>query len=429
MLERYNRLDRQLKGEKETEKDVNKKVEDKQQKEFSILPSYANDFLEKRKKEERAKQKYYELLAESQEIAKNDKTLIECSKKMDNIYEKMRELKYYGPEFQELVSEKNRILDEVQAHKDKVFSNVYDAQKEYQDLSTTADKKTIIQNMADDMKMQLKKISSNNDKLVKEIENLDIKTIEALKENDKNLDAKQDEISKAMRALDFYSPERAKLRKEFGEIATERGNIKKQIKEEQYNVALKVNKLLKINNGIELNTKNSSAMNNVVTKMKNCLDGVIPEHNYSNPEVSIKKYNKRAYHSGSTLHISENCDIGTSIHEMMHNLEEHSEHILMNSLAFATSRTNGEKQQSLKKITNLSYKANEVCKKDNFFNPYCGKLYDVFGGKNKTFISASASEIMSMGVQELFTNPKEFIKKDREYFDFVVANLQCKLWN
>lgn len=88
-----------------------------------------------------------------------------------------------------------------------------------------------------------------------------------------------------------------------------------------------------------------------------------------------------------------------------------------------------EKQESLKRLTGLNYKRDEVCKKDNFFNPYCGKLYDMFGGKNKTFSTATASEIMSMGVQELFTNPKEFAKNDREYFDFVVANLRGEVWS
>ena len=170
-------------------------------------------------------------------------------------------------------------------------------------------------------------------------------------------------------------------------------------------------------------------MQEVTDKLKNCLDGVIPATNFNNAEMTVRKNEGRAKHSGSTIYISAKEDIGTAIHETMHHLEEHSDHVLMNSLAFATSRTQGDKQESLKRLTGLSYRRDEVCKKDNFFNPYCGKLYDVYGGRDKTFKNAYASEVMSMGIQELFTNPKEFAKNDREYFDFVVANLQGKLWN
>lgn len=167
----------------------------------------------------------------------------------------------------------------------------------------------------------------------------------------------------------------------------------------------------------------------ILDELKACLDGVIPSDNFNNAEMTVRGHNGRAYQLGSTIHISKNEKIETAIHETMHHLEEHSEHVLMNSLAFAASRTEGEKQESLKRLTGLNYKANEVCKKDKFFNPYCGKLYDSFGGRNKNFVNSNASEIMSMGVQELFTNPKEFAKNDREYFDFVIANLQGRLWN
>lgn len=57
----------------------------------------------------------------------------------------------------------------------------------------------------------------------------------------------------------------------------------------------------------------------------------------------------------------------------------------------------------------------------------CGKLYDVFSGRNKTFSNCRASEIMSMGIQRLFEHPKEFMEEDKEYFDFVIAKLQGKI--
>ena len=87
-------------------------------------------------------------------------------------------------------------------------------------------------------------------------------------------------------------------------------------------------------------------------------------------------------------------------------------------------RTKGESIQSLRSITgNKGYKSGEKTKKDNFFSPYCGKLYNCY----ESYISADATELMSMGVQRLFENPKQFAKEDREYFDFVIANLRGEL--
>lgn len=60
-----------------------------------------------------------------------------------------------------------------------------------------------------------------------------------------------------------------------------------------------------------------------------------------------------------------------------------------------------------------------ITRKDNFKDPYCGKDYIDRRGKRV------ATEILSMGVQMLFTDPVGFAKDDREYFDFVVGVLGC----
>ena len=125
-------------------------------------------------------------------------------------------------------------------------------------------------------------------------------------------------------------------------------NKKDAIQKLEEKTALEVGKILQVENGVTLNTKCSPKMQEVTDKLKNCLDGVIPATNFNNAEMTVRKNEGRAKHSGSTIYISAKEDIGTAIHETMHHLEEHSDHVLMNSLAFATSRTQGDKQESLK---------------------------------------------------------------------------------
>lgn len=404
------------------------KKEETQTKKNGLLPDYAIDFFEKKEKRDAARDKWHKLLIEAQDRTKDDKKLIEYQNKIDEILAKMRLISSYNDEFQKLINEKNKISDERDNYKKELYKDVYAAQAEYSNLDLSSDKKDIIQKMSNDVKKQISTISKNNEPLVQKLNKLDSSEFEKLSEKDNELISKQNIIEKEFINLSFDNPKRAELREQYHELAKQRGEVRVARKELTYKRAVEIGKILQVQNGVKLNTKCSPAMQEITDKLKSCLDGIISADNFNNAEMTVRKHNARAFHSGSTINIAANDDIGTAIHETMHHLEEHSEHVLMNSLAFAMSRTEGEKQQSLKRLTGLRYKASEVCKKDNFFNPYCGKLYDVFGGRDKTFKNASASEIMSMGVQELFTNPKEFAKNDREYFDFVVANLQGKLW-
>lgn len=426
LLEKYKKVEEQLKGKKEPEK---KEEHKEQPKGNGLLPDYAKDFFDKKAKMEVARDKWQKILAELQTKAKEDKKFAEFQKQLDEVYNKMQNRRGYDYDFQQLINEKNKILDAKHEYEKEFYKEAYAAQDEYTKLSTTGDKKDIIQKMSSDVKKQINKISSRNDNLVNQINKIDTSRFAELKKEDEEIIKQQTELSNRSLKLDWSDPARKEIRSQFEELAKRRGEIKQEKRELEIKTAQEVSKILQVKNGVSLNTHCSAKMQPITDKLKNCLDGVIPDSNFNNAEMTVRAHGGRAFHSGSTINISSNEDIGTAIHETMHHLEEHSEHVLMNSLAFATSRTEGEKQASLKRLTGLSYKSSEVCKKDNFFNPYCGKLYDVFGGRDKKFVNSYASEIMSMGVQELFTNPKEFAKNDREYFDFVVANLQGNLWN
>ncbi|WP_373763050.1 minor capsid protein [Jeotgalibaca porci] len=101
----------------------------------------------------------------------------------------------------------------------------------------------------------------------------------------------------------------------------------------------------------------------------------------------------------------------TALHELGHRMEDVDKAILERERQFYEYRTKGETLQSLKKLKGGNYKENEMTRVDNFLNPYMGKDY---GG--------SSYEILTMGIDTLYTRPTELMK-DPEMFEWVVGML------
>lgn len=114
-------------------------------------------------------------------------------------------------------------------------------------------------------------------------------------------------------------------------------------------------------------------------------------------------------------------EIGTTLHESMHWLEHNNKNILNKSVAFLEYRTEGEVAKKLSEITGFNYKDTEIAKKDRFFSPYVGKIYKHTNGEYW------GTEILSMGVEELYNHPLDLYKKDKEYFNFIIAVLRKQL--
>lgn len=95
-------------------------------------------------------------------------------------------------------------------------------------------------------------------------------------------------------------------------------------------------------------------------------------------------------------------------HELGHWLEDKDRDAHARALAFLQKRTEGESAISLSRATgNPGYRVDETCKKDKFMNPYAGKIYK--GGY--------ATEIISMGIEHMYSEPVKFATEDPEYFD------------
>lgn len=120
------------------------------------------------------------------------------------------------------------------------------------------------------------------------------------------------------------------------------------------------------------------------------------------------------------LYLKKDTTQRTVIHEFMHWTEYSFGHFNQRAVDFLNRRTAGESYEKLKDLfPNSGYGDNEVTKKDKFESPYMGKDYDRQGMTQ----TGRSTEILSMGVEYLWTNPREFLKKDPDYFEFILRDI------
>lgn len=99
------------------------------------------------------------------------------------------------------------------------------------------------------------------------------------------------------------------------------------------------------------------------------------------------------------------------VHELGHALEGRDPVLKALANRYLESRTQGEYSQRLIDLDpGSSYDKSEIVKKDKFFNPYCGKIYE-----------NHATEIISMGVAALTSSPYVLARDDPGYFNFIYA--------
>ena len=128
------------------------------------------------------------------------------------------------------------------------------------------------------------------------------------------------------------------------------------------------------------------------------------------------------------------------VHELTHHVEFNNPDLLAESIRWRESLTLGEKAKFLKKVTgNKNYKPWEIAYEDDFERLYTGKVYnekmarkyakakkqeftrDMMGpvrvnGKDGL---QDATEVLTMGVQEMFANPVALARDQPKLFDFI----------
>lgn len=264
------------------------------------------------------------------------------------------------------------------------------------------------------IKENIARASKENQKLADAITAIENK----IPEYKENLDSLWDVYKKETKDSDWASSTF-----KYGEYVEKAAGVKTKLIEEKEEFAKKVGKVLRSDDGQTIGLA-SSGIKGLEERLKSVFDGVMAKGILKdNEKPKVVKRNCRAHQSGETLTLCGDTDIQTAIHEFMHYVEYKNPVMLANSIAFLKYRTCDEKIHGLKKLTGISYGSGERARPDKFFNAYCGKVYSMTGD----YIQATATEIMSMGVQELFTNPAKFRKEDPEYFNFVLANLKGTL--
>lgn len=182
-----------------------------------------------------------------------------------------------------------------------------------------------------------------------------------------------------------------------------------------------------------IRTSAASNVANVTQQIKGvlekCVSGDIVTQDMVLSVVKVPRAtkNERAFYSPTTKKLNLNTHpkisgkLSTGIHESMHWLEDFNPHVHKRCVEFLEHRCKGETPQSLRRLTGLGYRSYEMTRPDNFFRPYCGKDYIDANGNRY------ATEVLSMGVEQMLKGPAAFAKQDPEYFNFVVSVLKGEI--
>jgi hypothetical protein len=120
--------------------------------------------------------------------------------------------------------------------------------------------------------------------------------------------------------------------------------------------------------------------------------------------------------------IPSQSSYATMIHELGHTVEFQSKRARESARAFLERRTAGEQPVRLKDLVpGSSYDDSEKTRPDKFIDPYVGKVYWHFGR------SDHHTEVISVGLQHMMTDPVAFYRADRDHFRLIVGILKGRV--
>jgi SPP1 gp7 family putative phage head morphogenesis protein len=189
---------------------------------------------------------------------------------------------------------------------------------------------------------------------------------------------------------------------------------------------------LEVKDGIELSytagVKLKAELDEKVQRAMKFLSKVVskssdPKRFAAGMAFEYRRFKGRAYARpwANSVHLADSDLARTVVHEIGHLIEAGNLHItdsryLSKVRAFLKERLKHDPVgvQKLSKLTKIrSYAADEVAFKDEFINPYMGKIYGELS-------SMGSSEVISMGLELLFADPVQFMRKDPEMFAWLV---------
>lgn len=222
--------------------------------------------------------------------------------------------------------------------------------------------------------------------------------------------------------------------KEFSDEAREISNRREGFRRAQLG---EIRKLLAVQNPGKIAVKQMSRFNAVeelrISQAVDWIESIIDRSLFDKRTIYFKKTRSRRSHCDfDEVSLTKLAPVESIVHEIGHAFEmaggKTDGAILARVEKFYARRTAGEKSQFLRDLTGQSDYGKEKTKPDKFFSPYCGKTYHGAYSWNKktrkweprTDKKLLATEIVSMGLEEIFTNPIDFAKSDPDYFDFMI---------
>lgn len=140
-------------------------------------------------------------------------------------------------------------------------------------------------------------------------------------------------------------------------------------------------------------------------------------------DIKVKNYSGRAYYSPkeNTAYIAKGDNKYVVMHELGHSLEKNN-YVMKAAVDFLKKRVGGLDAEKFELFKSGS---GEFYQKGGFYNDYVGKVYrslnkNLYGGRY-------ATEVISMGLEQMYRNPRLFYQQDKEHFE-LIYNLFFKKW-
>lgn len=189
-----------------------------------------------------------------------------------------------------------------------------------------------------------------------------------------------------------------------------------------------------------------------IKALQRLLPRIMPESVAGEIHIAKGKRGLRAFCGrDSVIHPATYETLDVFLHESGHAFEFLGPRVKKRCVEFLLYRTRGEKLHTLRLLTGKKYGRDEKAMKDKFFHPYCGKYYPRYGytvngvehetsysrdekrelerqkaegSISEYHLTSSCTEILSMGLQRLITQPIKFVTEDPEYAAFVLGICQ-----
>lgn len=132
----------------------------------------------------------------------------------------------------------------------------------------------------------------------------------------------------------------------------------------------------------------------------------------------------RAFYSGE-IHMAASAETEVYVHEFGHQIEYHVPGVVKAAKEFLDIRVarDGHPQQFNKVLNDTKYGEHERGWRDEFHRAF-GERDGWYVGKD---YGRMATEIVSMGLQKMYSNPTGFARRDPEYFKFIAGILDGSL--